>query len=1073
MQNNFSTSVNIIRDTDKNFNYIPTPNGKKVVTQLVSDFKKGLRCFNIIGSYGTGKSSFLWAMEQSITGKKRYFETSFIDNNSNYGFVKIVGSYASLKSKLADALKVDANLTDEELFAELYSKYHGLGEKDKSALFIFIDEFGKFLEYASQNNPEQEIYFFQQLAEFCNNPKYNIVLVSTVHQNIESYSYGLTTLQRQEWSKVKGRFREVTFNEPVEQLLFFLSEHLSDSQKGKINIKDVELINNLNIEAKLFDFNNTYIREIADKIAPLEIISAGALTLGLQRYGQNERSLFSFLESTDHTGLEKFNRASNPFYNLTCVYDYIHFNFYSFITSKFNPDFAHWASIRFALENVERSFNEKIDDYSKVIKIIGLLNIFAARGAELGGEFLKIYLNITCGIEDAYDIIDKLEKKHIIRYRSHSKRYILFDGTDLDIETALMEASSKMSTSFDLIQKLREYFSHAPILANHYASTTGTPRYFDFKLTEQPYNQVPNGEIDGFINLIFNENLNEALLFNVSAKQSEAIIYCYFNKSGVIKNYIFEIEKTKQVLSENSEDKVAAKELTSIIQHQEALLNHFINENLFAGKDVTWIWKGENIDIKSKRQFTKLLSTICFDVYPSAPVFKNELVNKHKISTSIHTAKRNYFKALAENWNIVDFGFEENKFPPEKTIYLTLLKENKIDPLNVSEFRHSDFYKQSSFKPLWDICTDFLLSTKEGPRRVNEIYDILYTRPFKLKKGFLDLWVPTFLFLNKDDFALFRTGYGYIPTHSYENIELMAKYPEQFTIKAFNIEGVRLDLFNTYRSFLNQEIKSQITNTSFIETIKPFLIFYKNLPEYAKNTKRISNEALKIRTAIAKSLDPEKTFYESFPSALGYTLVELRKNKVALEEYTICLQSSIKELRTSYDQLVERIENFIQDEIVYEKLDFEGYKNKLQARFKNLKKFLLLNNQKTFVLRLDSILDDKKAWLSSLAQALTDKVLEKFSDDDEMIFYEKFKNIILELDSLTFISKGSVDETLEEVLSLKIDSFTEHMEPKLIRIPKSKEDDIESLKNKLENILANDKSINIAALTKLLKKLIN
>ena len=189
MQNNFSTSVNIIRDTDKIFNYLPTPNGKKVVTQLVSDFKKGLRCFNIIGSYGTGKSSFLWAIEQSITGRKRYFETSFIDNNSNYGFVKIVGSYASLKSKLANALNVDLNLTDEELFAELYSKYHGLGEKDKSALFIFVDEFGKFLEYASKNNPEQEIYFFQQLAEFCNNPKYNIVLVSTVHQNIDSYSH--------------------------------------------------------------------------------------------------------------------------------------------------------------------------------------------------------------------------------------------------------------------------------------------------------------------------------------------------------------------------------------------------------------------------------------------------------------------------------------------------------------------------------------------------------------------------------------------------------------------------------------------------------------------------------------------------------------------------------------------------------------------------------------------------------------------------------------------------------------------------------------------------------------------
>ncbi len=1072
MQNNFSTSINIIRDSDKNFNYLPTPNGKKVVTQLVSDFKKGLRCFNIIGSYGTGKSSFLWATEQSISGKKRYFETSFIDINSNYGFVKIVGSYASLKSKLAETLNVNANITDEELFAELYAKYHALGEKNKSALFIFIDEFGKFLEYASQNNPEQEIYFFQQLAEFCNNPNYNIILISTVHQNIDSYSYGLTALQRQEWSKVKGRFREITFNEPVEQLLFLVSEHIPDSIGKNANASDIVKINRLNQEAKIFEFNQDYIDNISSKISPLEIVSAGVLTLGLQRYGQNERSLFSFLESTDHTSLDKFNNKVNPFYNLACVYDYIHFNFYSFITSKYNPDFAHWASIRFALENVERSFNEKINDYTRAIKTIGLLNIFAARGAELGDNFLVTYLMVACGINDASDVIDQLEKKHIIRYRSHSKRFILFDGTDLDIETALMEASSRMSTNFDLIQKLREYFSHAPILANHYASSTGTPRYFDFKLTEQPYNQVPNGEIDGYINLIFNENLNEALLFNISAKQSEAIVYCFFHKSAAIKTYIHDIEKTKQVLSENSEDKVAVKELTSIIEHQEALLNHFINESLFSGKDVTWIWKGENIDISSKRQFTKLLSKICYEVYPSTPVFKNELINKNKISTSIHTAKRNYFRVFIENWDKPDLGFDESKFPPEKTIFLSLLKENKIDPKNPSAFSQSEAFKNSTFRALWETCDTFLASTKQGERRISELVNILELRPFKMKKGFIDLWVPTYLFLRRDDFALYKDGIGYIPQFSYENTELLSKYPEQFSIKAFDIDGIKLDIFNSYRLFLNQEVKAEITNDSFIETIKPFLVFYRTLTDYAKNTKRISNQAIRIREAIAKSVDPEKTFYENFPSALQYNIAELRDDKSKLQQYTIALQDAIRNIRSAYDQLIERVETFIQDEIIYAPLDFDQYKESLQQRYVFLKKYLLINTQKTFVLRLDSKLDDKKAWLSSLAQALTGKSLDKFTDEDELVFYDKFKNMIFELDSLTEISKKDIDDTKEDVMSLKIDSFNEQMEPKIIRISKAKEKDIDLLKTNITKYLTSDKSINIAAITKLLKELI-
>ncbi|MBI1692598.1 MAG: hypothetical protein FYV88_3210, partial [Bacteroidetes bacterium] len=36
-------------------------------------------------------------------------------------------------------------------------------------------------------------------------------------------------------------------------------------------------------------------------------------------------------------------------------------------------------------------------------------------------------------------------------------------------------------------------------------------------------------------------------------------------------------------------------------------------------------------------------------------------------------------------------------------------------------------------------------------------------------------------------------------------------------------------------------------------TIKPFIVFYKQLPEYSKQTKRLSAAALKIRQAIATS----------------------------------------------------------------------------------------------------------------------------------------------------------------------------------------------------------------------------
>ena len=315
MANNFTTSVNIIRDTDRDFNYIPTPNSKQVVNQIVNDFKKGIRSFNIVGTYGTGKSSFLLAFEQSINNERRYFDINFIQN-PKIEFVKLIGSYSSLIEQFCELFEVNslANL-QENVFSEIYNRYHSLGSQNK-ILFILIDEFGKFLEYASKNNPEKELYFVQQLAEFCNNPNHNIVLITTVHQSLESYAYSLSKTQQQEWSKVKGRFREITFNEPVEQLLFLASEYLSSNYTYKVSNNVIDKSLKLTTYSKAFSFNADFLRDVSKKLYPLDIFAANIITLSLQKYGQNERSLFSFLESTDHTSLAKFKIQDNHLYNL-------------------------------------------------------------------------------------------------------------------------------------------------------------------------------------------------------------------------------------------------------------------------------------------------------------------------------------------------------------------------------------------------------------------------------------------------------------------------------------------------------------------------------------------------------------------------------------------------------------------------------------------------------------------------------------------------------------------------------------------------------------------------------------
>jgi len=1071
MENNFTSSVNIIRDTNRNFNYIPTPNAIQIVDQIVNDFKTGIRSFNVVGTYGTGKSSFLLAFEQSIKGIKQHFEPSFA-KQSKFEFVKFVGTYASIIEQFSDVFEVQTDKNQQEnILSEVYNRYYSIGENNK-VLFILIDEFGKFLEYASKHNPEKELYFVQQLAEFCNNPKYNIVLITTVHQSLESYAYSLSKTQQHEWTKVKGRFREITFNEPVEQLLYLASEFVAENFEKTAKPADIDQCLELSIETKAFSFNKNFLNDISRKLYPLDILSATFLTLALQRYGQNERSLFSFLQSSDHTGLSKFNNQQNPFFNLSNVYDYLHFNFYSFLTSKYNPDFSSWSSIRSSIEQVERAFDSNINDYIKTVKIIGLLNIFSASGSILDLNFLVDYLKTACGISDGNGLIKNLEYKNIIRYRNHSKRFILFEGTDLDIQTALIEAGNKISEVVDITTLLNRHLQFNPVFAKQYSFSTGTPRYFEFIISDFPIKHISKREIDGFVNLVFNSQLTESDIQNISKLQEEAVIYCYFKNSFEIRNLLFEIEKIQKVLEENNEDKVAKRELENIIESQIRLLKHLIIDSIFSdNNEVKWYYSGEEKNIINKKDFNKLLSQVCNQVYYATPTFKNELINKHRISSSIQTAKRNFFKALVNDCYKENLGFDGTKFPPEKTIYLTLLKENNINPFRDSTSQNISIDSGSSFYQLWVASEDFLNSAKTERLKISDLTELISKRPFKLKQGLIDLWIPTFLFLKRDDFAIFNED-GYIPNLSEENLELLAKYPEKYSIKTFDIEGVKLDIFNSYRNFLNQSIDSRIDNQSFIQTIKPFIVFYKQLPEYTKKTKRLSTSASKIRDAISNSKDPEETFFEAFPKALGATIFELQLDNTLLQNYSRNLLLAVQELRTSYEQLMNRFEAFICGEFIGASVPFEEYRISLQNRFSKLKKHMLLSNQKTFIQRLDSPLDDRKAWLNSIAQAVTGRTLDVFVDDDELLLYERFKSIILELDSLTEISKADIDERREDVIGVKIDSFFSKIDPRIVRYPKIKSKEVEKLKMELKDKLGPDHTSNLAAVLNLLKELL-
>lgn len=462
---NYIPSVNIENGLPEDFHYIVTPNTEAVWGNIIDSFNSGFHSFSIIGTYGTGKSSFLAAIERDlISNSNRLIKNKDVFPCKKYEFLKIVGDYNSLSSLLAQKLGLKAYASSEDVLKSFNDYYNKLKREDK-ILFLVVDEFGKILEHAAANNPEQELYFLQKIAEYVNFGTHNIIFITTLHQNFSTYSYKLSETQRNEWNKVKGRFKEVVFVEPVEQLLSLTASQLNKTftaatKTAKENIKELYLLaKQYKITTPEFEF------ETASKFYPLDPISSVCLTYSMQRYGQNERTLFSFLASKDRFSLSTFRPEENRTYNLADVHDYIIFNFFTFL-SEANADSMDWRAIRIAIERIESGIvpSEMVDGCLAIVKSIGLLSLFC-RNITIDNNLLSEYAIRALGIVNPASYIEKLTVLKIIRYASYKAQYILFEGTDIDIESELYKAASIVPTLSLTVENIGPYVHQKAILA--------------------------------------------------------------------------------------------------------------------------------------------------------------------------------------------------------------------------------------------------------------------------------------------------------------------------------------------------------------------------------------------------------------------------------------------------------------------------------------------------------------------------------------------------------------------------------------------------------------------------------
>ena len=1062
MPTKFSPSINLVRDAGQDHGYLATGNAKYIASEIVRSEGTGLHAFQLIGSFGTGKSAFLLAFTNALRGQRTDLPVK--PTKKEPTIISLVGEYRSLAEFLAEHLDLRKSQKGYQYILDaLHQRYEKTGR-----LYLFIDEFGKFMEHAADHKPAEEMYFIQQLAEYFNDQDRNVTLVVTLHQSMAAYAQ---PAQRNEWRKVQGRLRELPFNEPVSQLVQLAAQQLAKAGNHVPKGIDTAAMTRLSTEHRLFDDAvEAWSKQDLDNLYPLDLIANQVLTKALQVCGQNSRSLFTFLRSGSLAP-----GKGQAFFGLPQVYDHVNSEFYGYLRSAANPERAQWEMLWTALSRVEVEFGKERRPYEDIVKCVGLLQLFGGKGAQVNERFLAAYVAALNGAQETKKRLEDLSKRSIVLFVKHRSSYRLTGGTDLDFESALNDAKEQIGAVEDWVGKLKQRFSRQYVLAKEATYLTGTPRVFEYLLSETAVVDTPKGSVDGYINLVFTSD--HAKVRQASRDTQEPIIYGVFVNNDSIKASLLDIERAQRVIDQNNEDRVAVRELRNIQQHHATLLDHFIHASLFSGdpKQVRWFHGGQENAVKSIRSFNRLLSTVVQQAYPDAPTYRNELINRHKVSSTASTARKNLFDRICEHWEKPDLGFEGDEFPAERAIYTTLLKENGMHVKGKDGWDLKAPAKSSTFAQIWEACEKFLLESRHRRMDIQELMDRLAQRPFKLKYGLVELWVPLFLFIKRGDYALYQrdtnsADYSFVPQLTGSLLYLMTRQPGDFQVKAFMIDGVRLKLFNKYKDFLGKEQVKNLTNGDLLDVTRPFLSFYRGLDHYTQHTDKLSTEAKALREAIKHATDPERTFFEDLPNALRMSLEDMDGSDKQLGEFIGFLSNAIDHLNQATPRLIERIDTFVGEEVLATGQRFPATREALTKKLEGIREHQLLDHLKPLYKRTMAPLDQAEAWISTIAEGAIGKPLSKFTDRDEDLLKERLLTLYRDLSNLAELHRVEQDPEGAPAVRLQVTTSSKGTRTDMIEYPVKKKAQVQKVMMELKAQLSKDGTVDRAALAWLLNE---
>lgn len=896
-------SVDLARDVDDPHaleGYVITPSVRDAAIRILAGLsvESRQRAFRIVGPYGAGKSAFGVFLAQLlrergrgpamellseatrgaidvppwrpviVSGRRVSFARELLRVVTSYSAEEVETAFEDLRRRAKlmldqdDALDVqEVTLLVAEMAAEMRSR---LGE----GLLLLVDEMGRFLEHAATNIGTEDPSIFQGIAERSGGAAgANLAIVGFMHHRFVDYVAGMGGWIEAEWSRSSERYEELSFGGSTEQSLFMLARAIEPTQAHLDAVRRrARKIYREAVDRGLFALPREDVVPIAPNLYPLHPAAVAALSLAIRRFGQNERSLFGFLQSLEPASLMRFAHSTaygaDNWYLVPSVFDHLA------ATVGDSPVGDRTRRWSLAYDAMAGSADLPAD-HQNVVKTIALVAVlepipgFVADSRNIAWSLGSTKVQIQ-------PILKELAQRNLIYRRPYRGDYSLWSSSSVDLSHWLDEARAKVRVPERLDDISSLLTSSRPAVAHRHYHSTGTLR--TFKVLLWTGGVVGKRSADGLIlvaPVYPGENRNKVLRNAAAAIQDDPLaLVCARRVSPQDLKWAHELAIwcwVKDNCEELKVDELARAEVGERIGNAEQALTRTTSllSSTSGTREETWWFAGKPVAMPPEG-LSVLLSDICDKAYDGSPILKNELINRAKLSSAAASARTRLLDQMLTCMDQAHLGMEGA--PPERTIYLSLFQASGIhrkDMQGCFAFRAPGPEDPCRWGPVWARMAE-LLDCGEVVS-FSELMADLAAPPYGLRGDPAMLAITAFVLASRSNIAVMERN-SFQPDLTAAHFMRLAKSPRNFALKSLHESTNQRGVVAALAASLEPIGLCKPSVTSVSEKL---FMWYNTLPPHALKTTSVSATAVAVRGALRKATEPGSLFFHDLPSACG------------------------------------------------------------------------------------------------------------------------------------------------------------------------------------------------------------